>query len=127
MKVDTREWVKKAEDDFRAALYLQLKAREFRDQIAFHCQQAAEKYLKSLLEEVGALIPKTHNLSDLLVLLLNNHSHLKRLNRGMTFLSRFAVTFRYPGESTSQRQVVAALRWAAKVRAEVRTILKLKP
>lgn len=38
MKVDTREWVKKAEDDYRAAKHLQLKPRDFRDQIAFHCQ-----------------------------------------------------------------------------------------
>lgn len=118
---------KEAEDDYRAAKYLQSKPKDFRDQIVFHCQQSAEKYLKSLLEEVGAVIPKTHNLSDLLVMLQTYHSHLKRLNRGMTFLSRFAVTFRYPGERANQRQVVAAFRWATKARLEVRSILKLNP
>ncbi|MEX2140385.1 MAG: HEPN domain-containing protein [Pirellulales bacterium] len=36
------------------------------DEICFHCQQAIEKYLKSLLAEFGLPIQKTHDLTILL-------------------------------------------------------------
>jgi hypothetical protein len=44
----------------------------------------------------------------------------------MTFLSQFAVDYRYPGENATKRQVEAALRWAQRTRREVRTRLGLK-
>jgi HEPN domain-containing protein len=37
--------------------------------VCFHCQQAAEKYLKALLQEKGAAVLKTHDLEDILDLL----------------------------------------------------------
>jgi HEPN domain-containing protein len=40
------------------------------DGVSFHCQQSAEKFLKAMLEEGGLLIPKTHDLDDLLSLLV---------------------------------------------------------
>lgn len=45
----------------------------------FHCQQSAEKYLKALLEELGAAIPKTHDLEDLADLLLTHHRGMERV------------------------------------------------
>lgn len=36
------------------------------DPASFHCQQAAEKYLKALLHENGLAVPKTHDLEKLL-------------------------------------------------------------
>jgi HEPN domain-containing protein len=36
----------------------------------FHCQQAAEKYLKALLVERSRPVPRTHILADLVDLLL---------------------------------------------------------
>jgi tetratricopeptide (TPR) repeat protein len=41
-----------------------------RDLACFPCQQAAEKYLKALLQELGAVVPKTHDLEELLDLVL---------------------------------------------------------
>jgi hypothetical protein len=41
--------------------------------------------------------------------------------------SRYAVDYRYPGWSTSTRQMRAALRHAERVRLKVRTILGLPP
>ena len=40
-------------------------------------------------------------------------------------LVRFAVDFRYPGFHARRSQANAALRWAERVRVEVRTILRL--
>ena len=65
MRKATREWVRKAETDFRGALRLASADEPFHDLVSFHCQQSAEKYLKALLEELGRHIPKTHALDDL--------------------------------------------------------------
>lgn len=69
--------------------------------VCFHCQQCAEKYLKALLEELGQPVPRTHNLDDVLTLLLPSHGTLRSLKRGLIFLTRFAVDTRYPGEDAN--------------------------
>jgi HEPN domain-containing protein len=95
--------------------------------VCFHCQQSAEKYLKALLEELGLRVPRTHNLDDVLNLLLPHHPGLRSLRRGLIFLTYFAVETRYPGESASKRQAAAALRWEERVRTEVRALLGIRP
>src|SRR5260221_8208631 len=99
MKKTTREWVRKAEADYLAARKLFHSPDRLHDQSCFFCQQSAEKYLKSLLEELGLSVPRTHILKDLLALLLPHHASLKRLRTPLTFLTRFAVGTRYPGDS----------------------------
>lgn len=49
----TREWVVKAEADFVAAGALEHTQPPVHDARCFHCQQCAEKYLESLLEEAA--------------------------------------------------------------------------
>ena len=51
---DSRDWMEKAAIDLRAARAL-LDA-SIASSALFHCQQAAEKYLKALLQELG-LVP----------------------------------------------------------------------
>src|ERR1051325_10232590 len=119
----TREWVRKAESDYRVALKLAKGSEPFHDEICFHCQQSVEKYLKALLQELGVVVPRTHVLRDLVDSLLPHHAEVRSVRRGAAFLTRFAVQTRYPGESASKRQTEAALRWAKMVRAMVREIL----
>ena len=69
MKKATREWIQKAEADYRSAEKLRRDDDALHDQGCFFSQQSAEKYLKSLLEELGEPIPWTHRLQDLLALL----------------------------------------------------------
>ena len=116
MKRMTREWVRKAEADYRLAAKLAKESESFHDQLCFHCQQSAEKYSKALLQELGLGIPRTHILRDILDLLIPHHDELRSLRRGVKFLTRFAVGTRYPGERASKRQAAAALRWAGRVR-----------
>ncbi|MBC7815876.1 MAG: HEPN domain-containing protein [Planctomycetaceae bacterium] len=125
MKRLTREWVAKAEADFHVADALQHTRPPVHDARCFHCQQSAEKYLKALLEELGATIPRTHNLEDLLALLLPHYPQLRSLRRGLIFLTDFAVETRYPGENANKRQAESAMRWATKVRAVIRQMLGL--
>jgi HEPN domain-containing protein len=125
MKKLTAEWVRKAEVDYRAARKLAPSRPPMHDLVCFCCQQASEKYLKALLEELGWSIPRTHNLEDLLHLLLPSDASLKMLRRGCQFLIQFAVDVRYPGFRASKRQAVAALRWAQRVRRKARAILGL--
>jgi HEPN domain-containing protein len=127
MKRATREGVRKAEADYRAARVLHGGSEPLHDQVSFHCQQAAEKYLKGLLEELATPAAKTHDLERLLDVLLPHHPPLRPLRRGLRFLSNFAVEPRYPGEWTIKRQAVSALRWAGRVRDACRSLLGVRP
>jgi HEPN domain-containing protein len=127
MKKLTAEWVRKAEGDYRVGRKLARSRPPENDFICFCCQQAAEKFLKGLLVELGLPVPRTHNLEDLLGLLRPHHPGLFGLRRGLIFLTRFAVDTRYPGFHARRRQTDAALRWAERVRAAARAILGLRP
>jgi HEPN domain-containing protein len=127
MKRITREWVRKAESDFRLADLIARGSDPFHDEQCFHCQQSSEKYLKALLAELGLVVPRTHSLKDLWTLLTPHHPTLTSIRRGLAFLTRFAVETRYPGDSASKRQASSALRWATRVRHVCRTILGLRP
>src|SRR5215217_8012682 len=103
MKRLTAEWVQKAEHDFQAAKALAHERLPLRNVACFHCQQAAEKYLKALLQEAGVPVPKTHNLKPLLDLLLPLDATLARLSRILLSLTKYAVDYRYPGARATTR------------------------
>ncbi|MGI8981994.1 MAG: HEPN domain-containing protein [Pirellulaceae bacterium] len=127
MRKETRVWVQKAEDDYLASVDLIDGPDQLHDQVCFHCQQSAEKYLKALLEEAARSIPKIHDLDGLLNLVLPIHPSLRSLKRGLLMLSNYAVATRYPGTNATKRQAAAALRWAERVREKCRSLLGLKP
>jgi HEPN domain-containing protein len=118
--------VRKAENDYALAEIDSRSEVPFHDDVCFHCQQCAEKYLKGLLEELGLTVPKTHELDLLLTLLTPYHPKLRSTRRGLNFLTGFAVEARYPGRNATQRQAVAALRWAGRVRTESRALLRIR-
>jgi HEPN domain-containing protein len=127
MKRQTAPWVRKAEEDWAAANALAHQKPPLRDTACFHCQQAAEKYLKALLKENGAAVPRTHDLEEPLDLLLPHDPTLAPLRRALVPLNRYAVEYRYPGQRATRRQMAAALRQAGRVRQEIRTRLGLPP
>jgi HEPN domain-containing protein len=126
MKRLTGLWVRKAEDDLVGARSLERGKPSLNDLVCFHCQQSAEKYLKALLQEYGSIPPRTHNLVDLLTLLLVSDPSLSILRRALNSLSRYAVEFRYPGRRSTRRKALAALGHAETVRREIRTRLRLR-
>ena len=126
MKKLTAQWVRKAESDYVVAKMIARGSEPHYDEVCFHAQQCAEEYLKALLEELGRPVPRTHILEHLVVLLVAHHASLRSLRVGAKFLTRFAVATRYPGKNAIKRDAVAALRWAGKVRAAARTLLKMR-
>jgi HEPN domain-containing protein len=127
MKRQTAQWVLKAEEDWEGARDLAARSPPLRDLTCFLCLQAAEIYLMALLQEVGAVVPKTHNLRDLLLLLLPHDATLAPLRRMLQSLSRYAVEYRYPGPRATTRRMTAALRHVERVRGELRGRLGLPP
>ena len=127
MKPSTREWIKKAESDYRLALALSRRRKTtFHDQACFHGQQSAEKYLKARLEEANIVSPKTHDLQRLLTLLLLVEPLWAALLPALAALSQYAVEFRYPGHEATAHDVKIALKGAKSVRREARLALGLK-
>jgi HEPN domain-containing protein len=125
MKHHTAQWVRKAEEDADVARSLSAQATPPRDAICFHCQQAIEKYLKALLQELGAAVPKTHDLEGLLDLLVPHDRTLDKLRRRLKLLQRYAVEYRYPGLRATTRQMQSALRAMNVAREEMRLKLGL--
>jgi len=67
---EVKAWISKAENDFKN-IKLVLPARDAPfDTVCFHAQQAAEKYIKAMLTFYGVPFSKTHDLPELLLLLL---------------------------------------------------------
>src|SRR5262245_51906020 len=108
MKRHTAQWVEYAEEDWQVARDLAGKTPPPRNAVCFHCQQCAEKYLKALLQEVGAPVPRTHDIEDLVDLLLPHDATLKSLRRGAG-LTKYAVEYRYPRMRATTRQMESAL------------------
>ena len=126
MKRLTVEWVRKAEADFQAARKVARGKPRLNDQVGFLCQQTVEKYLKALLHELGQPVPQTHDLRQLLNLLLPHDSTLGSLRRGVEPLTKYGVAYRYPGKHATTRQAQSALRQAQRVRQEIRRRLGIR-
>ena len=121
MKPDTREWVKKTEDDFKVASQILRRRKDIVTEAAcFHCQQCVEKYLKSRLVEAGIAFPRTHDLLTLLTLCLPVDPLWSSFTNIVDTLSDYAVDFRYPGQSATLTEARRSLKATKALRREVR-------
>lgn len=93
------QWIAKAELDFELAVHLLGQDGRFREVIAFHAQQAAEKYLKALLVQHQIPFPKTHDVGRLLDLLATTDPLAVASLREVDALTPFGVETRYPSDS----------------------------
>jgi HEPN domain-containing protein len=92
------EWIRKAEVDLMAARRIQTEY-PLREIVAFHCQQAAEKYLKALLTRFRIDFPKTHDIEKLLHLAAPVNPSVIETIFPAKWLGPFAVEIRYPGDT----------------------------
>ncbi len=63
--------------------------------VGFHCQQAAEKFLKAILSEIGVHFQRTYNLRQLMDLLYDAGHRLPADLADLDTLTPFGTTFRY--------------------------------
>lgn len=123
----TAEWIAKVEGDYATAgRELRARRRPNYDAVCFHAQQTAEKYLKAFLQENGADFPKTHSLIELLQLALPLDASFELQRDLLIRLERYAVRYRYPGESADLDEARAAFRSAQAMRRFVRQRLEAK-
>jgi HEPN domain-containing protein len=95
---DTRAWLSRAATDLRAAAIDLAADPPLLDDLVFHCQQAVEKSMKSLLTWHDEPFGKTHNLETLGEACLRLDSSLRSLVDRAVPLTEYAWKFRYPGE-----------------------------
>ena len=102
-----------------AAAADRLRIREI---VGFHCQQAAEKYLKALLTRYQTEFPKTHDIKTLLQLAGDPVADSLGAAK---WLTPFGVEIRYPGETAEMLpgDEDKALEIASQVRQVVLAIL----
>jgi HEPN domain-containing protein len=91
-----KDWILKADHDLGTALVVQKYIPGYSDTIAFHCQQASEKYLKCLLEYHSISFKKSHDLRYLLDLLDNVIPISASQYEKAMKLNGFCVEIRYP-------------------------------
>ena len=78
---------------------LSAQGGRFREIIAFHCQQAVEKYLKALLVRRQVEFPKTHDIAKLLDQVATVNANIAESLRDADVLTPFGVEVRYPSEA----------------------------
>ena len=116
-----REWLAKADGDYTTALreYRARKSPNY-DAACFHAQQSIEKYLKGFLQSHGIAFAKIHSLPILLDQCLRISPMWESLRADMKDLTRYAVQFRYPGESADREDARAAVGIMKRCRQEIR-------
>lgn len=124
MKHLTAEWMQKAEADF-ATMERECQVRDCPnfDGICFHAQQCIEKYLKAILQEANIRFGKIHDLVALLDSALEVTPSWESLREDLAYLTEFAVTYRYPGESADHEIAQDAQKRCARVRSVFRAFI----
>jgi HEPN domain-containing protein len=90
------EWLKYAENDLEVVRILSNHHPMQLEIICYHCQQAAEKALKSFLIYSGKNPPKTHNLESLVDLCAELSPEFDEIVEACEYLNPFGVQPRYP-------------------------------
>jgi HEPN domain-containing protein len=120
------EWLVKAEEDFRFAKIVLTEEKEYYDQICFHFQQSAEKYLKAFIIANHLGFEKTHDLPLLLQKCIGKDPAFAALKNNCGYLTAFYIQARYPielSEETTKDKAQRAMEAASDIRDLVRSRL----
>jgi len=96
---EVKDWIEKADRDLGSAKIIFLHLPDYFDTIAFHCQQAVEKYIKTVLVFNKIEFRRSHDLVYLLDL-LSRRIEIDEIRFKKAFtLNRFGVQIRYPNKT----------------------------
>ena len=121
----TQEWIEKAEEDYNSAKWLQQAPDPLHNAICFHVQQCIEKYLKAWLQEANLPVPRTHNLEELLALIVPKLPVWPNWQPDFKIITDYAAEACYPSDSATAYNTQHAMHICEAVRQTVRTSLKL--
>ncbi len=112
------EWLRFADTDLATAEFLQKMRPQPLEIICYHCQQAAEKYLKGyLISQNGEEPPKTHDLVALCEMCMKYDATFNEIAKPCGVLTRYGVQPRYPHEMDIQdAEMKRALSYARLIR-----------
>ncbi len=116
-----KEWLHKADSDLGAAKILFTYLPEYKEAVAFHCQQAVEKYLKSYLVFLEQEFRHTHSLVYLLNQISIKDEFSDEYYQSIIKLEGYAVEFRYPNTRVlpTDSDLKEAIEIADKIRLQV--------
>lgn len=117
-----KQWIEKAEEDFRTADYLlTLKEDCPLNPVCFHSQQCVEKYIRALLIYCSIQFPKSHDVVELVNLVPENHRPDLSIY-DLAIINRYAVDTRYPGEweIVTRQEAEESVRIAGDIRLKIR-------
>jgi HEPN domain-containing protein len=127
MNAEVREWIRKAKEDYSVAIReMRVRRDPAYNAVCFHAQQCLEKYLKATLAKGGKPFSRTHDLDVLLNDCLGQYPMWAAMQADMKRLSRYAVQFRYPGESADREEALLAVKIMKRCVTDVRAELGLR-
>jgi HEPN domain-containing protein len=121
----TRDWVRKAENDYRIAKHLLESDEDYTYGVTFHAQQTAEKYLKAFLVWHQIEFKKTHDLAILLESAAKVAPEISETLTEVPDLTPYGVEYRYPGDypDVTATDAEMSVQLAELVRTEIRNRL----
>jgi hypothetical protein len=93
------KWIKKAEGDLYNVQLLLKDDNCQSDICCFHCQQSAEKYLKSFFVSRQLDFPKTHDLELLVKLIVLQKPNFIEILPNALAITNYGVNPRYPDDT----------------------------
>ena len=127
MKKFVEDWLAYADEDLIAADVL--NDNSLTNAVAFHCQQAIEKYFKAFLIENDILFPRIHNLIRLYGM-IQEVKDLEIDDEKLDVINGVYTNTRYPGEFglmpdalPSHEQAKDFIEFAQKVKTIIRAAL----
>lgn len=98
-----------AEEDLQAARHLE--SFSLYNTSCYHAQQAAEKYLKAILCDSSAAIPKVHNLLEIVHHIIELGIHVDEfVISACHSVNAYAIVTRYPGYVATEEDAKEAIR-----------------
>ena len=125
-KLRFEEWAKYADEDQTMA-EIALKEDGPPNQICFHSQQIAEKYLKGYLVFCGKEFEKNHLLRYLLELCGEEDQKFRDLDDDIIYLTQFYTETRYPGDIPEFNLPECQKALKAAIRVKEFVLSKVKP
>ena len=123
----TLEKVRTAESDWEGVKRLQQPLTpQLYDLVCFHAQQCIEKYLKAWLQEANLPVPRTHDLQELLHLIVPLHPEWRVWRPDFKRFSTHAVDVRYEHYYATRADVEHAVHICTEVRQTIRATLQLQ-